>query len=79
MYSKKTENSVFFRFSICNNLENKLTTNRGKDIDLINALQKTKESSLQTNSRFDEVKFFYLFFLSKKIEKFVVFIRVQID
>lgn len=43
-------------FSVCTNLENKLTTVKDKEIDLDDELRKAKECSIETDKRFQEVR-----------------------
>jgi len=52
---------MFFFFSICTDLENKSIAIKDKEFDLDDELRKAKECSIETNKRFQEVKFFLLF------------------
>jgi hypothetical protein len=45
-------------FSVCTNLENKLTAVKDKEIDLDDELRKAKECSIETDKRFQEVIIF---------------------
>jgi hypothetical protein len=47
-------------FSVCTNLESKLTTVKDKEIDLDDELRKAKECSIETDKRFQEVKLFLI-------------------
>jgi chromosome segregation ATPase len=55
----KKEKKQHFFFSVCTNLENKLTTVKDREIDLDDQLHKAKECSIETDKRFQEVNILF--------------------